>query len=108
MSNQEENFSLESISLFKGIQKMFLSAFLLIVVSGLVIYAALPPIVIAAIILAIVALLATGGCAAVKTYTGSIKNLYATNPAAAVARYGFPTYAALRAAIPAPARWCAS
>ena len=56
MSNQEENFSLESISLFKGIQKMFLSAFLLIVVSGLVIYAALPPIAIAAIILAIVAL----------------------------------------------------
>lgn len=108
MSNNEENFSLESISLFNGIQKMFLSAFLLIVVSGLVIFAALPPIVIAAIILAIVALLATGGCLAVRTFTAGIKTSYANNPVAAAARYGFPTYAALRAAIPAPARWCAS
>ncbi len=87
---------------------MFLSALLLIFTSVLVIYAALPPLAIAGIILAIVALLATGGCIAVRTFTAGIKQSYANNPAGAAARYGFPNYAALRAAIPAPARWCAS
>ncbi|WP_075340562.1 hypothetical protein [Tenacibaculum agarivorans] len=108
MDTKEDNYSFYAISLIKGIQKMFLSAFILMLTSVFIIYAALTPTVIAAIVLVIVALLATGGCIAVRNFTAGIKNLYATNPAAAFARYGFTSYAALRASIPAPARWCAS
>ncbi len=69
-------------------------------ISAVIFFAALPPLVIALIVLGVAALLLLIGAVAFRAFTCTIKAMYTTNPAGAAARFGFPTYAALKASWP--------
>jgi hypothetical protein len=75
-------------------------AIALVVIAALILFAPLPPLIIALIVLGAAALLALIGTAAFHAFTCAIKAHYAANAAGAAATYGFPTYAALKASWP--------
>ena len=72
----------------------------LVVIAAVVLFAPLPPLIVALIVLGAAALLALIGVAAFHAFTCAIKAHYAANAAGAAATYGFPTYAALKASWP--------
>ena len=72
----------------------------LVVIAAVVLFAPLPPLIIALIVLGAAALLALIGVAAFHAFTCAIKAHYAANAAGAAATYGSPTYAALKASWP--------
>lgn len=81
-------------------QIIYRVAIALVVIAAVIFFAALPPLIIALIVLGAAALLALIGLAAFRAFTCAIKAHYAANAAGAAATYGFPTYAALKASWP--------
>ncbi len=81
----------------------FRSAIVVAVIAAVIFFAALAPLTIALIVLGAAALLLLIGAVAFHNFTCMIKAQYAAGgaiAAAAVATYGFPTYAALKASWP--------
>jgi hypothetical protein len=97
--NEEPHFDISAKipSLFQIVYRF---AIALMVIAVVILFAALPPLIIALIVLGAAALLALIGVAAFFAFTCAIKAHYAANAAGAAATYGFPTYAALKASWP--------
>ena len=81
-------------------QVVYRVAIALVVVAAVILFAPLPPLIVALIVLGAAALLALIGVAAFHALTCAIKAHYAANAAGAAATYGFPTYAVLKASWP--------
>lgn len=99
MSNEASQFSITEkiLPLFQLIYRV---ASALLVIAAVIFFAALPPLIVALIVLGAAALLALIGVAAFHALTCAIKAHYAANATGAAATYGFPTYAALKASWP--------
>lgn len=82
------------------LEVVFAGSIILLVAAAIVLLAVPPAWVIAAIVAGAAAFLLLVGAAAFHAWTCVIRADYAANPARAAARYGFPSYAALKASWP--------